>query len=279
MVMSGRNPVGRTRASVNICAARGRRPQSSLVAPRIGFGCAKAVLVAVRRAVRVLVGEPVRDHVQVEQPTCVWSIRTQGFAWITVIIHRFRETGGVPDDPSASRDQDPEASGVAAADSVPAVPGWFEDFLIDRGTRKPSAHTVKAYRQDFHAIATLVAGGAAASFAPAEITADAMRRAFASFAACHEPASIRRCWSTWNVLCEFLFTGELIPSNPMPLVGRPKASPAAPNSSHVRVIAKDLAAELGGQGGQPFRVSQKLLLALANDRLEESLQSGRRHQG
>ena len=55
--------------------------------------------------------------------------------------------------------------------------------------------------------------------------------------------------------------------------------PAAPDSSQVRVIPKDLAAELGGQGGQPFRVSQKLLLALANDRLEESLQSGRRHQG
>jgi hypothetical protein len=48
-------------------------------------------------------------------------------------------------------------------------------------------------------------------------------------------------------------------------------------SSQVRVIPKDLAAEPGGQGGQPFRVSQKLLLALANDRLEGSLQSGRRH--
>jgi hypothetical protein len=38
------------------------------------------------------------------------------------------------------------------------------------------------------------------------------------------------------------------------------------HSSQVRVIPKDLAAELGGQGGQPFRVSQKLLLALANTR-------------
>ena len=42
-----------------------------------------------------------------------------------------------------------------------ARPEWFAAFLADRGTRKPSAHTMKAYRQDFDAIATLIAGGAA----------------------------------------------------------------------------------------------------------------------
>jgi hypothetical protein len=68
------------------------------------------------------------------------------------------------------------------------------------------------------------------ALAPAEITKDAMRRAFASYAACHEPASIRRCWSTWNVLCEFLFTADLIGSNPMPLVGRPKAARTLPRA-------------------------------------------------
>ena len=26
----------------------------------------------------------------------------------------------------------------------------------------------------------------------------------------HEAASIRRCWSNWNTLCDFLYTGELI---------------------------------------------------------------------
>jgi|KBSSwiStaDraftv2_1062776.scaffolds.fasta_scaffold4103550_1 hypothetical protein len=38
-------------------------------------------------------------------------------------------------------------------------PQWFAAFLADRGTRKPSAHTIKAYRQDFDAIAALIAGG------------------------------------------------------------------------------------------------------------------------
>jgi integrase/recombinase XerC len=39
-----------------------------------------------------------------------------------------------------------------------ARPASFEAFLADRATRKPSAHTVKAYRQDFDAIATVIVG-------------------------------------------------------------------------------------------------------------------------
>jgi hypothetical protein len=48
----------------------------------------------------------------------------------------------------------PHADGVEAS-----RPQWFAAFLADRGTRKPSAHTLKAYRQDFDPIATLIAGG------------------------------------------------------------------------------------------------------------------------
>ena len=42
-----------------------------------------------------------------------------------------------------------------------------------------------------------------------------MRQAFAAYAGTHEAASIRRCWSTWNTLCSFLFTADLLPANPM----------------------------------------------------------------
>jgi hypothetical protein len=54
--------------------------------------------------------------------------------------------------------------GVAArspsggSDSNADEPAWFEAFLADRGTRKPSAHTMKAYRQDFEAIAAAIVG-------------------------------------------------------------------------------------------------------------------------
>jgi integrase/recombinase XerC len=87
-------------------------------------------------------------------------------------------------------------------------PEWFNMFLEDRQARKPSAHTMKAYRQDFVAIATLVAGGNPAALAATDITKESMRAAFAAYAHDHEAASIRRCWSSWNVLCTFLYTSE-----------------------------------------------------------------------
>lgn len=70
------------------------------------------------------------------------------------------------------------------------------DRLNDRQTRKPSAHTMKAYRQDFLTIATLISGGVPAGLAVSDIRNDSMRAAFAVFARDHEAASIRRCWST-----------------------------------------------------------------------------------
>jgi integrase/recombinase XerC len=61
-------------------------------------------------------------------------------------------------------------------------PEWFSQFLNDRQTRKPSAHGMKAYRQDFIAIATLVAGGNSTQLAVTDITKDSMRSAFAAYA-------------------------------------------------------------------------------------------------
>ena len=103
-------------------------------------------------------------------------------------------------------------------------PDWFRAFLTDRATRKPSPHTLQAYRQDFDAIAALVADDPKqiAVLIPPNITKDSMRQAFAAYAESHEAASIRRSWSTWNTLCSYLFTADLLPANPMELVGRPK---------------------------------------------------------
>jgi integrase/recombinase XerC len=109
-------------------------------------------------------------------------------------------------------------------------PDWFIGFLHDRQTRKPSSHTMKAYRQDFAAIASLVTGGYPPGMNIVDITKDSMRAAFAAYAHDHEAASIRRCWSTWNVLCTFLYTGEQLASNPMQLVGRPKLAKALPKA-------------------------------------------------
>jgi site-specific recombinase XerD len=89
---------------------------------------------------------------------------------------------------------------------------------------------MKAYRQDFIAIADLMTDGDPARLAVADITKDSMRTAFAAYARDHEAASIRRCWSTWNVLCTFLYTGEQLAANPMQLVGRPKLARSLPKA-------------------------------------------------
>ncbi len=121
-----------------------------------------------------------------------------------------------------------DASEPAEAESLTH---WFTQFLNDRQTHKPSPHTLQAYRQDFLAIAILVAHGSPARLTVADITKDSMRTAFASYAQDHEAASIRRCWSTWNMLCTFLYSGEQLTANPMQLVGRPKLAKPLPKAS------------------------------------------------
>ena len=135
-----------------------------------------------------------------------------------------------------------------------SYPQWFSAFLADRAVRKPSPHTAKAYRQDFAAIAELLAGDRAqmAQLTPADITKDAIRAAFAAYAETHEPATIRRCWSTWNTLCAFLQTSDRITANPMSLVGRPKMPRSLPKGLGGEAVAGLLAA-IDSDGGSRHR--------------------------
>lgn len=125
----------------------------------------------------------------------------------------------------------------------PGYPAWFLEFLADRAIRKPSAHTVKAYKQDFDAIATLLAGVAerVVHLTPDALTKDAMRAAFATFANTHSAASIRRCWSNWNTLCDFLYTSDILGANPMPLIGRPKVAKTLPKGLGAETVSGLLA--------------------------------------
>jgi site-specific recombinase XerD len=104
---------------------------------------------------------------------------------------------------------------------------------------------MKAYRQDFDAIATVIAGGDTSDVSRmslGDITTDTMRTAFAQYTKTHEAATIQRCWSTWNVLCTFLYTSELIAANLMPLVGRPKLAKTLPKALPADSVAALLAA-------------------------------------
>jgi site-specific recombinase XerD len=123
---------------------------------------------------------------------------------------------------------------------------------------------MKAYRQDFIAIATLVAGGDPSRLAVTDITTDTMRTAFAGYAQAHEAASIRRCWSTWNVLCTFLYTGEQLAANPMQLVGRPKLAKPLPKALPRTAVEAllETAAQDQGSKRQTFWAERDLAIIL-----------------
>jgi integrase/recombinase XerC len=76
----------------------------------------------------------------------------------------------------------PATTGDGAEPADESFPHWFTQFLNDRQNRKPSAHTVEAYRQDFAAIAALMTDGNHARLTVADITKDSMRQAFAAYA-------------------------------------------------------------------------------------------------
>lgn len=81
-----------------------------------------------------------------------------------------------------------------------------------------------------------------------ELTKVSLRLAFAGYADTHSAASVRRCWSTWNTLCTFLLTAELVQANPMPLIGRPKVPKTLPKSYPAQAVA-DLVAAIDAEQG------------------------------
>lgn len=98
------------------------------------------------------------------------------------------------------------AGPAADGAEVDPFPDWFTAFLHDRQTRKPSAHTMKAYRQDFVAIAGLVTDNDPASMNITDITKDSMR------------AVVERARSVpderWNELpIEYLLVGAPLEAN------------------------------------------------------------------
>lgn len=69
-----------------------------------------------------------------------------------------------------------------------------------------------------------------------------MRSAFAAYADTHSAGSIRRCWSTFNTLCIYLFTADLLEANPMPLIGRPRVPKTLPKGYRPDAVTELVAA-------------------------------------
>ncbi|MEV4351628.1 tyrosine-type recombinase/integrase [Actinoplanes sp. NPDC049596] len=105
------------------------------------------------------------------------------------------------------------------------VKDLIEDFLAARATRKPSVHTLQAYRRDLGSIVTLIADeGVTLS----DLSPRMLRIAFAKFAGERAPASVARAWSSWNAFFTFLVTEQVVAGNPMSAVDKPRLAAHSP---------------------------------------------------
>ncbi|WP_306213890.1 tyrosine-type recombinase/integrase [Actinoplanes sp. RD1] len=95
-----------------------------------------------------------------------------------------------------------------------------DEFLAARAVRKPSEHTLMAYRRDLQAVLSQLDPDGVVTLD--DLSPRALRAAFAGFAAGRAPSSVSRAWSSWNSFFGFLVTEGIVAGNPMPAVGKPR---------------------------------------------------------
>jgi integrase/recombinase XerC len=104
------------------------------------------------------------------------------------------------------------------------VEALIEEFLGARAVRKPSVHTLMAYRRDLTTVLKLIGDDVTLR----DLSPRSLRSAFAAFAADRAPASVHRCWSSWNSFFGFLVVDGIVAGNPMPAVGKPRMAVPSP---------------------------------------------------
>jgi integrase/recombinase XerC len=104
------------------------------------------------------------------------------------------------------------------------VSALIEEFLGARAVRKPSEHTLMAYRRDLNAVLKELGDDVTLG----DLSPRALRSAFAAFAAGRAPASVYRAWSSWNSFFGFLVVDGVVAGNPMPAVGKPRIPTPSP---------------------------------------------------
>jgi integrase/recombinase XerC len=124
----------------------------------------------------------------------------------------------------------------------------IDEFLAARAVRKPSEHTLQAYRRDLTLILALAAGDEPVETVPlGALSPRLLRSAFARFAAGRAPASVYRAWSSWNSFFGFLVVDQIVAGNPMSAVDKPRV--VAPSPKPLR--GEDTPEQLLGAVSQP----------------------------
>jgi len=140
-----------------------------------------------------------------------------------------------------------------------------EAWLFQLGATKPSARTLKAYRSDVEGVARRMDSEGVASLRLEDLTKQALRAGFASWAADHAAASLLRAHSAWSSLFDFLVAEDLLDGNPMAAVPKPRLARSAPKAiraddAAVRLLAT--AATVDGGARSPWPERDLALVAL-----------------
>ncbi|MHB1930082.1 MAG: tyrosine-type recombinase/integrase, partial [Acidimicrobiales bacterium] len=129
---------------------------------------------------------------------------------------------------------------LTAASPLPdATAGW----LTDLGAKKPSPNTLAGYRRDIEGVAgRLQELEGLAVVTVADLDRSTLRAAFASWAADHAAASVRRAHSAWSSLFDFLVAEGVLEGSPMAAIPKPKTPTSLPRAIRARdAVARLLA--------------------------------------
>ncbi|MBM3685125.1 MAG: integrase [Actinobacteria bacterium] len=148
-----------------------------------------------------------------------------------------------------------------------AFVGAVDRFLVELRTRKPSPHTIAAYRSDLLGVGARIAEAHDTTLDELridDIDKRAIRDGFASWASDHAAASVRRAWSAWNAWFDVLVADDLCSANPMRAIVPPRQP-----RTRAKVIHRDdaiscllaTAAEIDPTGRHPWPARDVALVA------------------
>jgi site-specific recombinase XerD len=140
-----------------------------------------------------------------------------------------------------------------------------DEWLIVMGASKPSPNTLEAYRRDLTGVAArLAAIEELDEVRLPDLNRITVRAAFASWAADHAAASVRRAHSAWSSFFDFLVTEGIVDGNPMAAIPKPKTPSSLPRSIRARDAVSRLlatAAEPDPRGRHPWPLRDLALVA------------------